>query len=148
MTLLQNENLAHFFATLVERQLRECLASSSAMREIQREWKKSYRAVLPLAILGHEEDPQHLWSLVAQLDPRFRDYPDPDEDESLSMLRLESALDACSAQIIEVAQVRIAVLSPRAKLIRGLIDGYWCIAALLPRGNWKPPEKPLQLRFF
>lgn len=148
MNMPQHENLAHFFAALVERQLRECLANSSAMREIQREWKKSYRAVLPLAILGHEENPQHLWATVAQLDRRFRDYPDPDEDETLSMLRLESALDACSAQIIEVAQARIAALSPKAKLVHGLIDGYWCIAALLSRRIWKSPEKPLQLSLF
>jgi hypothetical protein len=144
----QGENLVRAFSMLVERQLRECLASSSVMREVQREWKQSSQALLPLAILGHEEDPQRLWALVAQLDPSFEGYPDPDEDEAFSMRRLESALDACSAQIIEESQARVAALSPRAKLVRGLVDGFWCIAVLLPRGSWKPPEKPLQLSLF
>lgn len=144
----QCEALVRSFAILVEQQLQECLASSTVMQEIEQQWKKSLQAQLPLAILGHEENPQHLWAVVTQLDQRFRGYPDPDEDETISMRRLESALDACSAQIIEEAQARIAVFSPRAKLVCGLIDGYWCIAAFFLRESWNPSEKPLQLSLF
>jgi len=99
----QYEALVQAFADLVEKQLRESLDSPSVMREIQRAWKESSLARLPLAILGHEENPEQLWVVVAQLDRRFKGYPDPVEDEAQSQRRLESALDACSFQIVEKA---------------------------------------------
>lgn len=136
------------FAEQVGHNLHEFLGRKVLAKELQRQWEHSQQAVLPLVLLGHEEDLRDLWAVVRRLDPRYLDYPDLEEEEALSVCRLESALDSCGAQIIKEAKPSVAALCPAIGLKQGLIDGFWCIAALLPRDCWKPPAKPQQLSLF
>lgn len=135
------------FAELVSKNFQAFLNSSSITKEIQRQWKAFSQALLPLVILGHEEDPEMLWFMVQQFDSRTlaRNLV---EEEAACMLRLEAALDACSSWIIDQADAQVRALCPAAQLARGIIDGFWCIYALLPRDSWRPPEKPAQIALF
>ncbi len=146
--MIHLSNLVAAYAEQVVQNAQAFLARPSVWLDLERQWKKSTQAVLPLLILGHEANPQALWACVARLDQRFRGYPDPAEDEALSMLRLEGALDTCSVQIIEEAQAPVALLCPGVKLDRGILDSFWCVYALLPRGDCPPPAKPIRLALF
>ena len=68
--------------------------------------------------------------------------------QRLVTIPLESTLGAISTQILEEVQPRVHALYPSFLLYYGLLEGYWCIYALLPRGTWDPPGKPVQHALF
>jgi hypothetical protein len=135
------------FADHVERNLEQILAQDSTIRDIQRQWKHHPEATLPLLILGSEEDPVGLWTVVQALDQRFTHQPFS-EDNPEDIHILESALDAVSACILEMVQPRISRRFSSSLLCRGLLEGYWCIYLLLPRSTGIPSLKPVQQTLF
>jgi len=131
----------------IERNLQVLLRKDSIVRDVQRQWKRRPEAILPLFVIGWEEDLDGLWEVVKVLDQRFAQQPFPSAD-AIGIRLLEGALDDISAQILEKAQPRIRALYPSFLLRYGLLEGYWCIYALLPRGAWDPPGKPIQHALF
>jgi len=134
-------------ADCIELNLGAFLNTDRIVRDIRWQWMRNQEAILPLLVLGSEEDLPQLWTSVQALDQRFSQQAFSMDD--LDDIRLlESALDSVSFCMLEVVQPRISARYPGVTLHGGLLEGYWCLYAQLPRGKVVLPSKPCQKPLF